>query len=418
MYLAFQLSIVLMLSLLLQLIGLVFSILIDPYIYKKDKIILFVDTLLIFSLVIQNIGHYWFSELYKNPRILTGISVYGYLVRPVILALFLKIIHNARSIRPAWFLISINTLIYLSTFFSDFTFSYTEHCTYCRGPLGYTCHIISGILLLQLLSSTMRTFLKTRKTENIIPIVFTMLINVAIFLDFKGFDVFPISFLTIAVVNSCIFYYIWLHLLFVQDHEQSLLADQRIQIMMTQIQPHFLYNTLSTIQVLCKLDPEKAFDTTEKFGTYLRQNLDSLRREELIPFRKELEHTRIYAEIEMLRFSNIHLEYDIKDNDFYIPALTLQPMVENAIRHGVRIRENGKIQIRTYNDGKYHIIEIQDNGIGFDPKNIESLEDTHIGIRNVRERIEKQCNGILSINSIVGEGTTVLIRIPMRHILS
>ena len=106
--------------------------------------------------------------------------------------------------------------------------------------------------------------------------------------------------------------------------------------MMSQIQPHFLYNTLATIRALCCVDAEKAGEMTEKFGEYLRQNLDSLGNTGLIPFRKELEHTRIYADIEMVCFENLRVEYDIQDDAFALPPLTLQPIVENAFTHGFR----------------------------------------------------------------------------------
>ena len=92
--------------------------------------------------------------------------------------------------------------------------------------------------------------------------------------------------------------------------------NPRTQLLVSQIQPHFIFNTLSTIQALCRIDPEKAFDTIEKFGTYLRMNLESMGQPTLIPFQKELEHTRIYAEIEMLRYPEIHIVYDIRDDDF------------------------------------------------------------------------------------------------------
>ena len=110
------------------------------------------------------------------------------------------------------------------------------------------------------------------------------------------------SFLTISIVISSVLYYIWLHFQFVQAHEKDLAAEQRIQIMMSQIQPHFLYNTLATIRSLCLRSPETAAQTIDKFSRYLRQNLDTLDQNGLIPFSKELERVKIYTEIEMLMF--------------------------------------------------------------------------------------------------------------------
>ncbi|MBR1747789.1 MAG: histidine kinase, partial [Clostridia bacterium] len=215
-----------------------------------------------------------------------------------------------------------------------------------------------------------------------------------------------------AIVSSTVFFYIWLHLQFVRKHEKALQAEQRIQIMMSQIQPHFLYNTLSTIQALCRIDPEKAFVITEKFGAYLRSNIDFLSSPNLIPLRKELEHTRIYAEIEMTRFPNISVTYDVEEEDFPIPALTIQPLVENAIRHGVRVCQKGKVSVRVYREGDFRMIVISDNGKGFDINQVQDSGKAHIGIQNVRERIEKMCGGRMEIESVIGEGTTIRLILP------
>ena len=188
--------------------------------------------------------------------------------------------------------------------------------------------------------------------------------------------------------------------------------NPRVQLLVSQIQPHFIFNTLSTIQALCRIDPDKAFDTIEKFGSYLRMNLESLGQPTLIPFQKELEHTRIYAEIEMLRYPEIHIVYDIQDDDFELPALSVQPMVENAIRHGVRGKYSGEVIISSREENGNHVVTIRDNGRGFDPDAVKETEEGHIGIRNVRERIETMCQGTMRIDSTRWKGTTVTITIP------
>jgi sensor histidine kinase YesM len=201
-----------------------------------------------------------------------------------------------------------------------------------------------------------------------------------------------------------------------RKREQSLMAEQRIQIMMSQIQPHFLYNTLSTIQALCRKDPELAAQTVEKLGDYLRQNLAALGQSDLIPFNKELEHTRIYVDIEKLMSPDMEIEYQINDYNFLLPALTIQPLVENAIRHGIRGVKGGRITISARRDEGYHTIEITDNGKGFDVNDtLDTAGGKHIGIRNVSERVEKMCDGTLDVESTPGTGTTVTIFIPFRE---
>lgn len=160
--------------------------------------------------------------------------------------------------------------------------------------------------------------------------------------------------------------------------------------------------------------PKKAANVTERFATYLRQNIDSLNEANLIPFRKELDHTLVYAQIEMERFPNIHLDYEIEDEDFLLPPLTVQPLVENAIRHGIRGKAKGQIDIITNLLPDCHEIIIRDNGKGFSADEASKNEGTHIGIQNVRERLREQCGGDVQIDSEIGKGTCVTIHIPLR----
>ena len=141
--------------------------------------------------------------------------------------------------------------------------------------------------------------------------------------------------------------------------------------------------------------------------------MDSLDKPDLIPFSRELEHTKVYAQIEQIRFPSIEITYDIEVDDFMLPALTIQPLVENAIRHGVRIREHGRISVHVKDMHSSIRIIIKDNGKGFDvnaPGKDESR--SHIGLGNVAERIETMCYGTVDVDSKLGVGTTITITIP------
>jgi two-component sensor histidine kinase len=301
----------------------------------------------------------------------------------------------------------------MTTFFRHWTFHITPEGNFIRGAMGYTAHWIGILLLLCQLNIALSQSRKTEGREKLIPIVNVMLIILGVLMDSRCHDNGTISFTEICSVFCFAFYYIWLHLRFVREHEQALVAEQRIQIMMSQIQPHFLYNTLTTIQALCLENPRKAATITERFATYLRQNIDSLNEAKLIPFRKELDHTLVYAQIEMERFPNIHLDYEIEDEDFLLPALTVQPLVENAIRHGVRGIPRGQIEIITNRLPDCHEIVIRDNGKGFCPEELPGTDRPHIGIQNVRERLQKLCGGTMTIESEEGRGTSVTIHIPL-----
>ena len=114
----------------------------------------------------------------------------------------------------------------------------------------------------------------------------------------------------------------------------------------------------------------------------------------------------------MVRFENVRIEYDIKDTDFSLPPLSVQPIVENAIRHGVRAKKDGIVSVSTEYLDHSHKIIIHDNGIGFDINEIDNFGEKHIGIKNVKERIEKLCGGTMIIESAENSGTTVTICIP------
>lgn len=394
----------------LQIVGLFLAVLIDPYIKIRDRRIMLAITGLVFSLVVQNCADY-ISDQLEMDTLRTIATVWGYSVRPVILLLFISLLNNKKNYRILIGLVMVNAAVFFSAFFSRISF-WIEDGHFHRGTLGYTCHIISLIMLAYFFYLTICEVRRIPKKESIFPLLNVVLIFVGIGIDFFLARQQNITYLTIAIVNGSLFYYIWLHLQFVREHEKALIAEQQIQIMMTQMQPHFLYNTLSTIQALCRIDPEKASDTTEKFGIYLQQNLDSINQPELIPIKKELEHTKIYADIEMIRFKNVRVEYDIKDESFCVPALTVQPLVENAIKHGVRIRKEGVVTVRTKKTDNGHEVVISDNGCGFDTTQQLGTDKTHIGIRNVEERVRIMCGGSVSIESRLDEGTTVTIRIP------
>ncbi|MBR7045656.1 MAG: histidine kinase [Lachnospiraceae bacterium] len=396
------------------LLGLGFTVVIDPYIQQKQRRIMLLIIVLCLSLIVQNL---WENELFVSRSHLAlknFLSAYGYSVRPVFLVLFLSVVWPEGKKWPAWTLAGINALLYFSSPFTKLCFEIrASDFAALWGPLWLSCILVSGALLLQLLVLTIIRFRETQKLEQLIPVSVALVIAVSVALDMHvGMLPQPVAFLTMAIVIGSVFYYIWLHLQFVRQHENDLMASQRIQIMMTQIQPHFLFNALNTIRALYAKDPPLADQTLEDFSTYLRQNLESLNSSQLIPFERELEHTRLYAEIEVLRFPDARVEYRIEDDQFEIPALTIQPLVENAIRHGIRYRKDGLVTITARRDSGWHQITIQDNGVGFDTKEQKSAGGTHVGLINVKDRIEQMCRGTMAVKSEIGKGTSVTLRIP------
>jgi sensor histidine kinase YesM len=198
----------------------------------------------------------------------------------------------------------------------------------------------------------------------------------------------------------------------------SKLQESRILLMISQIQPHFLYNILNTIYHLCDKDIELAKKAVDDFSTYLRNNINSLSTTELIPFDTELEHIKTYINLEKIRFGEeLNVVYDVQTSDFYLPILSIQPLVENAIKHGVsKKRGGGKVTISSYEDDLNYIISIIDTGVGYDLNQILSDGKSHIGIQNVKERLESRVDGTLILESEIGVGTKAIVYIPKKEL--
>jgi len=198
---------------------------------------------------------------------------------------------------------------------------------------------------------------------------------------------------------------------------QKELYEAEVAVMVSQIQPHFMYNALSSIAMLCKVNPDTAYDATIAFSEYLRGNMDSLKQKEPVPFEKELEHLKKYLFIEKLRFGRkLNIEYDIQTMDFVVPQLSVQPLVENAVKHGVgQKKKGGTVKIITKETDSGYEIVISDDGVGFDV-NAPRKEDgrSHVGMDNTRRRLKEMIGAEVVIESTVGEGTTARVVIPRR----
>ncbi|MCR4797527.1 MAG: histidine kinase [Lachnospiraceae bacterium] len=196
--------------------------------------------------------------------------------------------------------------------------------------------------------------------------------------------------------------------------QEKKINDMQIRLVISQIQPHFLYNALNSIYYLCERNPGDAQEAIVNFSSYLRGNMDALRATEPIPFSTELSHVKSYLALEKMRFEDeLEVVLDIETEDFLIPALCLQPIVENAVKHGVGNKpEGGTVNIRTRLMHDSIEIIVSDDGIGFDVNAKQEDGRSHVGLENVRTRLEEMVGGSLYIRSKVNEGTVVSIQIP------
>jgi len=190
------------------------------------------------------------------------------------------------------------------------------------------------------------------------------------------------------------------------------LTESRVSTMMSQIRPHFIYNTLGSIEQLCNIDPQKAGELVHNFAKYLRGNFRELDNPKPILMSQEMEHVHHYVLIENVRFPDMTFTFEMNSDDFHIPALTVQPIVENAIKHGLmKLQKGGSIRVISYETNTHYCVLVEDDGVGFDT-GVLLDERKHVGIRNIKGRLKEMVNGSLEIESIQGVGTKVLIKIP------
>lgn len=194
------------------------------------------------------------------------------------------------------------------------------------------------------------------------------------------------------------------------------LAQSRISTMMSQIRPHFIYNTLGSIEQLCNIDPPKAGKLVHNFAMYLRGNFGELDNPRPIRMSQEMEHVRYYISIESVRFPDMTFTFDMHSDDFMLPALSIQPIVENSIKHGLMpLDRGGSVHVTSWETPSSYCVSIEDDGVGFDT-NVLLDDRKHIGLRNIRERLEATVNGSLTIESAIGKGTKVQLTIPKERV--
>lgn len=200
-------------------------------------------------------------------------------------------------------------------------------------------------------------------------------------------------------------------------YKETELAQQRNKQTLAQIRPHFIFNALGSIEELCIVDAKKAESAVHYFAKYLRANMDALGESDMVPFDTELEHIRNYIWLEKMRFDD-ELEFieDIKSDNFMIPTLSLQPLIENAVKHGMMGKEEGvlHVELRTYEKDSDFVIEVIDDGCGFEVGKKKDDGRSHVGMSYARTSIENRLGGSITISSEIGKGTKISINIP-RH---
>ena len=289
-------------------------------------------------------------------------------------------------------------------------FFYSDNGVYTRAKLmiisqGYQFVAFATVFVLTVFNKKLNT------TERIAFALYCLLPFIAIIIQ-NLLPGYAVAYLSIIISIEILFLFVNVKKNIELINEANKTKEAEVKLMVSQIQPHFIYNTLSSISTLIKIDPEKAQKGLDDFTEYLRANLTSISETGLTSFENELRHIETYLSLEKMRFDErLNIVLDIKAKNFLVPPLTIQPLVENAVKHGVLKRiEGGTITLKTYETEEAYIVEIIDDGIGFDLNNPSYKGKEHVGLNNVKYRLSTMCHGELTINSVLDKGTTMVVK--------
>ena len=315
---------------------------------------------------------------------------------------------------------------------TTFFYYVTPDNEFCRGPWHpLLAAPMILILLLNLAGTIRRRDILPQKyyaafLVHLLPLTVTFLAHAFIFVPLLVF--FGVAFSTLAVFGIILYDQIDRYM-----RQQREIAHQRVSIMVLEMRPHFIYNAMMSIYYLCAQDPKKAQQVTLDFTAYLRKNFTAIASADTVPFSDELEHTRAYLAVEQVQFEDgLSVGYDTPHTNFRVPPLTLQPIVENAVKHGMDPEHAPlRITIRTREANAGNEIIVEDNGQGwpgagagagraaFAPANGPGFApdgnksgEPHIALANIRQRLSMMCDGKLTIRPREGGGTVATVTIP------
>ncbi len=325
--------------------------------------------------------------------------------------------HRQPEFYIAAFLLFVYVVILIITQFTKNIYYITDNKEYHRGSLYPLLLLVPALMMIFNFITLIRNlkYLNRRQKAAFFCYLLIPLFCMIVQMRFYGLMLVVIGTSVSAMI---LFLFILNDQLeqYLKQHEENL--ESQAKILVLQMRPHFIYNTMTSIYYLCEQNPKKAMKTIEDFTNYLRKNFSAIAKQGTIPFSEELSHVRTYLEIEKTRFEgNLFVDFDTSHDAFRVPPLTLQPIVENSVKYGVDPELAPlHIFISTKETGSGSEITVSDTGPGFSEsrENPDNDREPHIALNNIRERLSILCNGTLTISPREGGGTVVTIFIPYK----
>ncbi len=392
--------------------------------FKKRKSILLAIELINALLLISDLTLFMFNgDTSPHALIILRISVFilslsSHLLMIAISLYILDLAPRAVGATQAVQAVSaVGIILVIISAFTKFYYYFDAQNVYHRTGKFWISQVI-GLIAIAIEIYILIKHRKTIGTRNFTPLMTYFLLPIIALIMQMIYNKLELLNISITVAVFFLFVTFQLEMAKFSAEQERNLGIMRTEIMLSQIKPHFMFNALSTIKYLCHSDPKKAEEAVDEFSAYLRISLESMNENRCIPLENEIHHIENYVALEKKRFGErVNFEMNLVDDDISIPALSLQPLVENAIKHGITKKiEGGTVSVTTERKGDVFEIKVTDNGVGFDSGKPNANDGRkHIGIQNVRERLKSMCQGELEIKSKIGEGTTSIIRIPVNR---
>ena len=385
--------------------------------FKKAFVVLFSFlTVYVLSNLISELSLIFFGENYKlltQLAIFTE-SLFSSLLVPILTMIMLKDCGEEPRRSPLMIPMSviwgIYFLILIYTQFTSDIYYITPDNVYHRGP-WYPVLLIPIVLMI-VVSMIALIRRRNKLSHSGIKAFFAFLLLPLVAVIIQMFAYGILLSVVATMIGALLLFTSIMH----EQQQQSIklreeITQRRIETMTLQMRPHFIYNTLMSIYYLCEQDTEQAQKTILDFSTYLQKNFSAFVSEDTIPFHEELKHTKAYLAVEQVRFDEkLSVEFDTPHTMFRLPPLTLQPIVENAVKYGVDPELAPlQIRIRTAELPNGSEIVVEDTGPGYAPV---KDDEPHIALDNIRDRLALMCGGTLEISAREGGGTVVRIVIP------
>ena len=351
-------------------------------------------------------------------------TIIKYLIPPTVLMMQVMVL--VQSDRMRWVMIIPNLLSTLAVTVGPAVtglevLHYDSNYYFVGGALRVVPFVVSFFYLAALAVASFKFFYDITMQHNAIVIYLAVSTVVVCILEFTGVISGIVKY--VQIVDIYLYYFFLNFVYMTRIREENLekelkltqkeleLSNTNVRLLQNQISPHFIYNALFIIKALIWTDQKRASDAVDDFSLYIRRNIEAMRSNELIRFSEELEHIRAFLNIENVDDeTGLQVEFNTGELDFLLPPLSVEPLVENAVIHGIGTLESGGVITISSRkaDGGY-VVCVEDNGVGFD------TETTRfgVGLENAKTRLEQQCGGTLEIVSRPG-CTRATIFIPDR----